>query len=117
MLATVCHRHQRLVPMGERCEDCSRENAKRRNRRNRELGRSSAHWRALSARMVARVRRDAGGRCPCCGTPERERDQGSKLTCDLVGGGDHARARESECEVKCRRCHGRQQGGLGRPAS
>lgn len=115
MLATVCHRHQRLVDDGELCPECAEAGRLRRQSRNRDLGRQSAHWRKLSARLTALVRRELGGRCPGCGTVEKTSDPGSKLTCDLVAGGDHAKASEADCRIRCRRCHGRAQGGRGRP--
>lgn len=114
-LLTVCHKHQLLVPDGERCPSCAEAGKVRRRSRNRELGRQSAHWRRLSSRMTLLVRRELGARCPGCGTVESASDPGSKLTCDLVAGGDHSKALERDCRVRCRRCHGRLQGGRGRP--
>jgi len=120
-LATVCHRHRTLVPMGDRCPACKREEAERgkpRRQANHErLGRKTRHWRELSFRMIRRYRATLGPVCPCCGAHESEDDPGSKLTLDLVRGGAHETAREEECEVKCRRCHGREQGGRGRIAN
>lgn len=115
MLATVCHKHQLLVADGELCPECAAAGKARRQLRNSRLGRQSSHWRNLSARMTMVVRRELGGVCPGCGTAESAADAGSKLTCDLVRGGDHSHATEADCRVRCRRCHGRAQGGLGRP--
>jgi len=110
-MLTVCDRHKVLIPDGEKCPSCAKSGQARRQRRNRDLGRSSSHWRKLSARLILMVRRELGGRCPGCGGTERSGDPGSKLTCDLIAGGDHARAVERDCRVRCRRCHGRAQGG------
>lgn len=32
-------------------------------------------------------------------------------TCDLIGGGDHSRARLEDTRAACRACHGRVDGG------
>ena len=106
----VCHRHNTLVPTGGRCPRCggsSPVERARRQRNNLELGRGTAHWRRLSASARHRER----GVCPGCGRAETESDAGSKLTADLPGGGDHAKARLQDVRVLCRRCHGRVDGG------
>lgn len=114
MLATVCNRHRQLIPMGEQCPTCNAEHAERhkpRRQANHErLGRKSSHWRELSFRMIRKHRQTVGPVCPHCGVTETPNDYGSKLTLDLVRGGDHRTARPEECEVKCRRCHGKAQG-------
>jgi hypothetical protein len=106
--ATVCHRHRRLVLDGDACAECSATNSSRRARRNDELGRTSATWRRLSGH----ARHHAGGVCEACGCLEDvELDAGSKLTVDLIGGGDHRTARLQDVRVLCRRCHGAADGG------
>lgn len=66
----------------------------------------SRHWRQLSASLI----RQAQGICTTCGRTEHQDDPGSKLTVDLIGGGDHSTARLEDCRVVCRRCHGRRDG-------
>jgi hypothetical protein len=80
---------------------------RRRSRNNRELGRTSKHWMRLSKKARAL----AGGVCPDCGRAEDPDDPSTKLTCDLVGGGDHRSAVIEQVRVRCRRCHGRRDGG------
>jgi hypothetical protein len=114
--ATVCAKHSPpvLVNAGERCPACPADprGAARRALRNVALGRTSAHWRRLSFRMIRRHRRTYGAICPLCATAEHPHDDpGSKLTVDLIGGGDHSQAREEDCRVLCRRCHGAADGG------
>lgn len=117
MIATICHRHRTLNPHGQRCPDCKREAAERGKPRRQQnktlLGRHSRHWRELSYRLIRRHRNTDGPVCPQCGTVETPGDPGSKLTLDLTRGGDHTTATEDECQVVCRRCHGRLQGGRG----
>lgn len=79
----------------------------RRSANNVRLGRNSAHWRKLSASVI----REARGVCPVHGGPEDPRDPRSKLTADLIGGGDHAHATRDQVRVMCRSCHGRADGG------
>jgi hypothetical protein len=96
------------------CKRADAERGKPRRQANKvRLGRHTRHWRELSFLMIRRHRRMVGPICPVCGGAEDENDFGSKLTLDLVRGGDHSTALESECQVKCRRCHGREQGGRG----
>ncbi|SRR5581483_306151 len=80
---------------------------RRRTRNNRELGRTTRHWRRLSEL----AREQAAGVCASCGRAENTEDPGSKLTVDLLGGGDHSRAKLEDTVVLCRRCHGRRDGG------
>jgi hypothetical protein len=108
--ATVCHRHRVLVPAGAACPACETDEQARRRDNNQRLGRNSAHWRRLSARE----RRRANGICSFCGGVESRDDPGSKLTVDLIGGGDHSRATLDQVRVACRRCHGRTDGGRSR---
>lgn len=109
--ATVCHRHKALIPAGEPCPACERDRGARNAAANVRLGRSSRHWVRLSAIARARHVKTVGSVCPVCGVIEVEADPGSKLTVDLVGGGDHARATLDGVRVVCRRCHGRADGG------
>lgn len=102
-VATVCGRHRVIVPEGQRCARCAAEDGGRRGHLNQALGRNSAHWRRLRARLIAQ----AEGVCPACSEIETYEDPGSKLTVDLIAGGDHSRARLEDCAVRCRRCHGR----------
>jgi hypothetical protein len=107
-VATHCGKHGRIVLQGERCPECAMEGAsmrsrRRRENRNRDLGRNSEHWRRIS-----RIRRRrAGDRCeirlPGC--------TDIATTCDLIGGGDHARARLADTRAACRACHGKVDGG------
>jgi hypothetical protein len=76
------------------------------------LGRRSTHWRQLSFRMIRRHRATIG-LCPVCGRAETGLNDDTKLTVDLIRGGDHTTATPAECRVVCRRCHGRAQGGRG----
>lgn len=105
-LYRVCNRHRRSFPYRSSCPQCRSEKAEREKPRraanNARLGRKTTHWIGLSARL----RRAAGGVCPCCGRDENPDDARSKLTVDLVRGGDHSTATADECEVKCRACHG-----------
>lgn len=102
----VCHAHQVLYPAGERCPLCKPADRARANA-NQALGRNSQHWRRLSRRAI----RAAGGVCPECGELEDPRRPATKLTTDLVGGGDHRRATLADVRVMCRACHGRADGG------
>lgn len=112
----LCGRHRRIYPAGERCPECRQENTDRgrarRHANSRRLGRYSPHWRALSFRLLRRWRLACGvvAWCPKCLRIETASDASTKLTVDLVRGGDHRTATEDECEIKCRRCHGREQG-------
>lgn len=108
---TVCHRHKTLIPAGEPCPACERARGVRNAAANVRLGRSSRHWVRLSAIARARHVKMLGPVCPRCGVIETAEDPGSKLTVDLVGGGDHARATLEQTRVLCRRCHGRADGG------
>lgn len=108
---TVCHRHRALIPAGERCPQCERARAARNAAANVRLGRSSKHWRRLSAIARAVHVKTHGAVCPGCGVIENQADPSSKLTVDLIGGGDHARATLQQIRVLCRRCHGRADGG------
>lgn len=110
-VATVCHRHQALIPAGERCPSCERDRGARNVAANVRLGRTSPHWRRLSAIARARHLKAHGAVCPVCGTAESAGDPGSKLTVDLIGGGDHSRAALDQTRVVCRRCHGHADGG------
>jgi hypothetical protein len=103
-LATLCGCGNR-VPAGQSCP-CRRDQH-RRTGANRDLGRTSTHWRRLSAW----ARHNARGVCSDCGGVEHAGDLGSKLTVDLVGGGDHSTARPEDIRVRCRRCHGARDGG------
>jgi 5-methylcytosine-specific restriction endonuclease McrA len=80
---------------------------RRRARNNRELRRTSRHWRRISQL----AREQARGVCSLCGRHEQPHDQASKLTVDLPAGGDHSRATLTEVIVLCRRCHGQRDGG------
>jgi hypothetical protein len=110
----LCARHRRIFPAGDKCPECKREKAElgkpRRQANSQRLGRFSPHWRTLSFNMIRRHRRDRGPYCPRCLRVESEHDPSTKLTVDLVRGGDHTTALEEECEVVCRRCHGQAQG-------
>src|SRR5581483_11296630 len=68
---------------------------RRRTRNNRELGRTTRHWRRLSEL----AREQAAGVCASCGRAENTEDPGSKLTVDLLGGGDHSRAKLEDTVV------------------
>lgn len=106
MLATVCDRHKVIVPDGERCPACAADGASRparRQRRNVVLGRNTRHWRRVSAAR----RRLAEGLCEIGGP----RCTGEAETVDLVGGGDHSRARLEDTRAACRSCHGAVDGG------
>lgn len=102
-LATVCNRHRAIVPAGQRCPQCASTETARENARhtanNRRLGRSSPHWRRISAA--------ARRRSPFCANCGSEDD----LTVHLPGGGDHRHAALEEVEVLCRSCHGVMDGG------
>lgn len=105
-IANVCHEHQLLYPAGERCPLCLPTDRARADA-NRTLGRNSQHWRRLTRRAV----RAAAGVCPECGALEDAERPATKLTTDLVGGGDHRRATLADVRVMCRSCHGRADGG------
>lgn len=53
-LATVCHRHKVLVPDGERCAACVRDDNARRNRKSTRHGVTTAKWRRRRARKLKR---------------------------------------------------------------
>lgn len=110
-VATVCHRHQALIPAGESCPECKRDRGARNAAANVRLGRSSPHWRRLSAIARARHVKAHGAICPDCREPECTDDPGSKLTVDLIGGGEHSRATLEQTRIRCRRCHGHADGG------
>jgi hypothetical protein len=105
--ATVCHVHKTLIPVGGACAGCAQSERRRRGANNARLGRNSAHWRRLSRAE----RRRAHAICTFCGGVESRDDPGSKLTVDLIGGGDHSRATRDQVRVACRRCHGKADGG------
>lgn len=97
----ICIRCQRIRPCG-----CPDREQHRRHRNNVELGRNTRHWRRVRLQAVSACY----GHCPGCGTQERTNDPGSKLTADLIGGGNHATATLETVRVRCRRCHGTQDG-------
>lgn len=106
-IATVCNRHRQVIPAGERCPACATadgaRDAKRRQANNIRLRRKTAHWKSISA---ARLRL-AGFWCEVglagC--------TGEATTVDLIGGGDHSRARLEDTRAACRHCHGTVDGG------
>ncbi|HXH87415.1 MAG TPA: hypothetical protein VNI55_02260 [Gaiellaceae bacterium] len=104
MTYRVCPKHG-LVPTNKRC--CASRNQQRRWQADKELGRTTAHWKRLRATATHR----AHSTCSRCGTAESDHDAGSKLTCDLIGGGDHSRATLDQVRVLCKRCHGHGDGG------
>jgi hypothetical protein len=99
--ATVCHRCHRIRPCGCPTQD------DRRHANNLRLGRKTAHWIQTSRNAISR----AFGYCPQCGRAEDENDPSTKLTADLIGGGDHSKATLAQVRVLCRRCHGTEDGG------
>ena len=99
---SVCPRCQGPKPCN--CTDPRRTTRNTTGATRKRYG--SSHWRNLSAKLI----RQAHGTCPTCGTTEHPDDPGSKHTVDLIGGGDHSKARPDQCLVKCRRCHGRHDG-------
>lgn len=103
----VCARHRTLYPTGQHCPNCGDPEQTRRSANNVRLGRNTRHWKRI--RRIALVTAD--GHCPRCRTAEREHDPGSKLTVDLIGGGDHSKATLDRVRVLCRRCHGELDGG------
>ena len=100
----ICPTCSNPVPLGERC--CPTRNDQRRAQASTQLGRNNRHWRRLRDTAIHR----AHGTCSRCGTAESDLDAGSKLTCDLIGGGDHSRATLEQVRVLCRRCHGTSDG-------
>lgn len=105
-MSTICTSCHRIRP----CACADREQA-RRTSNSKRLGRTTNHWRQLSAQ----ARAQACGYCPRCNRPERNTDAGSKLTADLIGGGQHSTAKLEQVRVMCRRCHGAVDGGRRSP--
>ena len=104
MTYRLCPEHG-LVPSNQRC--CPTRNDKRRHTSRIQLGRNTNHWRKLSSTAIHR----AHGTCSRCGNHEHDHDAGSKLTCDLIGGGDHSsHATLDQVRVLCKRCHGHTDG-------
>lgn len=112
-VATVCHRHQTLIPAGETCAECAADEHARRRGNNARLGRNSMHWRRLRTRAL----KLANGICSYCGGRQNPRDTRSKLTVDLIRGHDHARATLADVRVSCLHCHGTKDGGRARRAA
>jgi hypothetical protein len=106
-IATTCNRHRTIIPAGERCPKCCAEtgarDAARRSANNVRLGRNTAHWRRIAARRII----IAEGLCEI----GLEGCTGEATTVDLIGGGDHSRARIEDTRAACRSCHGQVDGG------
>jgi 5-methylcytosine-specific restriction endonuclease McrA len=102
--ASIC-KHG-LRPKGTRCEECSREDNRRRNLKRQAHGRGEPWWPALRAKVLERD----GFRCVDCGDY-------ADLTADYLPGGVHSQNLK-DYETRCRRCHGRvhatRQGRAGR---
>lgn len=105
-LATVCHRHRTLVPVGERCGECAREDSRRRGDRNVRNGVNLAGWRGPRGLRARKLRRN-----PIC-----ELDYagctGKATTVHVPPEleGDHRRARLDELVSACAHCHGVEDG-------
>lgn len=94
----ICGQCFRVKPCG--CVDAAR---KERNRtRSKEKGYKTARWQRLRTAVLLRD----GHRCRRCRSDV-------DLTVDVINGIDHRKARPSDCQTLCRRCHGIKDGAQG----
>jgi len=90
------------IPRG-RCPGCYKADNRRRKVKQREQGRTTAHWK----KVARRAKQAAGYRCQSCGTPE-VRDARGWLSVHLRPElrGDHRAATLDDVVVLCLSCHG-----------
>jgi 5-methylcytosine-specific restriction endonuclease McrA len=90
------------IPRGK-CPACYRADNQRRKVKQRDQGRTTAHWKNLARR----AKQAAGYRCQGCGCPE-VRDSRGWLSVHLRPelGGNHRAATLDDVVVLCLSCHG-----------
>jgi hypothetical protein len=91
-----------LIPRGK-CPACYRADNQRRKAKQRDKGRTTAHWKNLAGR----AKQAAGYRCQGCGRPEGRDSRGwlsVHLRPELAG--NHRTATLDDVVVLCLSCHG-----------
>lgn len=103
MAGVVVRRCRRHGLVRGACAECEAEAKRRRSANNVRLGRNSAHWRRTSASRLRLAEYECEIGRPGC--------TGEATTVDLIGVGDHSRARLEDTRAACRHCHGAVDGG------
>lgn len=101
---TICTRHKRLIPAGQKCTACVAGDNARRAAKSADHGLATSHWQHVRRACLSR----AGGVCEIrlAGCTRRA----TTVHLDPRLGGNHRVARLEDCRAACHRCHGRVDG-------
>lgn len=97
---SVCHRHRRLIPAGEKCAACATADNARRAKKSAAHGLTTTHWQQLRRARLKQAKGVCELRLRGCTR------RASTVHLDPRLGGNHRAATLGDVRAACLRCHG-----------